>query len=589
MVIRHIQYTFLAGLVFLAGCAANAAYQQAQLSMLMGGTPRPETAEGYSAFLVARYAALTNDPRQALEGYERALTLESGKPDLAERAVFAALMAGTFEDAVRLAKKVDVSEGEASSLVRLTLAVDAVREGRLAAAEAALAASGGGAFDQSVMTPLRAWIAYQRGGIDAGGAKLFAQENTTPLHYAAEHYFLALMYLAEGADEEALNVLSAVWETGPRLAVAAEAQARLLAQSGREQQALDVLTTFRRDIGPNPAIDGLRRQIESGEPVSIDRPSLRSGAALALYTPGAALAAQTDSDFPGVLFALTLALDPDMDIARTLWAKSLDGVGRRGEAIEVLEVIAPDSPYYATARGQLAWAYRRDGQGDRALQVASEAIDATSDRDLMVQMGDLLTTLRRDGEANQLFTRVIGTDRANGEADWRLFLARGAARERLGRWPEAEADLREAMRLSPDNPRILNHLGYSLVDRGIQLDEGLRLISRAVDLRPRSGMILDSLGWAYFRLGDYSRAVIHLERAVELEPGDPVINDHLGDAYWRTGRRLEARFQWQRALTLEPEPNLVSQLHLKLREGLDGPTARVAAHGGDATDRQVHP
>jgi len=116
-----------------------------------------------------------------------------------------------------------------------------------------------------------------------------------------------------------------------------------------------------------------------------------------------------------------------------------------------------------------------------------------------------------------------------------------------------------------------------LVDRGVSLDEGLRLISRAVDLRPRSGMILDSLGWAYFKLGDFDRAVVHLERAVELEPGDPVINDHLGDAYWRTGRRLEARFQWRRALTLEPEPGSVSTLHTKLQYGLDGAVADTSA------------
>ncbi|MEL6569863.1 MAG: tetratricopeptide repeat protein [Pseudomonadota bacterium] len=577
MLVRTIKPALLAAALFIAGCAANSAYQQAQLSTLLGGTPRPDTAEGYSAFLVARFAALTNDPRRALEGYERALSAEPEKPELAERAVFAALMAGTFEDAARLARKVDTSDPETSALVRLTLAVDALREGRLSRAESVLSTSTGGAFDESVLTPIRAWVAFERSGLEAGRNVLFAESERRDAARRADLYFLALMHVADNDDAEALELLEAMWSRGPRLAVAAEIQARLLANFGRSEDAVAVLSTFRREVGPNPAIDQLRSQIERGERIEIDRPNLSRGAALALYTPAAALASQTESDFPGVLFAMALALDGDMDIARTLWAKALDGVGRRREAIAILEEIAPASPFYATARGQLAWAYRREGEGGAALAVASQAVDATADRDLMVQMGDLLTTLERDGEADQVFTRVIDRDRAASYADWRLYLARGAARERLGRWPEAEADLREAMRLSPDNASIMNHLGYSLVDRGVRLDEGLRLISRAVDLRPRSGMILDSLGWAYFKLGDFDRAVVHLERAVELEPGDPVINDHLGDAYWRTGRRLEARFQWRRALTLEPEPGSVSTLHTKLQYGLDGAVADTSA------------
>ncbi|MEM1150364.1 MAG: tetratricopeptide repeat protein [Pseudomonadota bacterium] len=575
MLQRHRLLALFAAALFVAGCAANAAYQQAQVSTLLGGAPRPVTAESYSAFLVARYAALTNDPRRALEDYERALSVETEKPDLAERAVFAALMAGTFEDAVRLAEKVDPADPETSSLVRLTLAVDAIRNGRLAKAEAALAGSGGGAFDQSVIAPLRAWVAYERGGFAAGRAALETETVRSDASRSADPYFLALMHLASGDDRQALALLEALWSSGPRLAVAAEVQARLLANAGRGDEAVEILRTFRRDVGPNPAIDQLREKIASGVAVSTPRPDAREGAALALYTPGAALAAQTQSDFPGVLFAMALALDGDLDIARTLWAKALDGVNRRADAITVLEAINPDSPFYATARGQLAWAYRREGDGASALQVASDAIDATADRDLMVQMGDLLTTLQRDGEAVDVFTRVIALDRARSYADWRLYLARGAALERLGRWPEAEADLREALRLSPDNASIMNHLGYSLIDRGLRLEEGLRLISRAVDLRPRSGAILDSLGWAYFKLGDFERAVIHLERAVELEPGDPVINDHLGDAYWRTGRRLEARFQWRRALSLSPDPDALAALQTKLDYGLDGTVAET--------------
>jgi Flp pilus assembly protein TadD len=131
-------------------------------------------------------------------------------------------------------------------------------------------------------------------------------------------------------------------------------------------------------------------------------------------------------------------------------------------------------------------------------------------------------------------------------------------------WPEAETDLQEALRLGPDQPDVLNSLGYAWIDRGLRLQEALGMVQKAAALRPRSGAIIDSLGWAHYRLGNWAAAVEALERAAELEPGDPVINDHLGDAYWRVGRRVEAQFQWTRALSLEPEPNLKTQVQAKL-------------------------
>ena len=139
--------------------------------------------------------------------------------------------------------------------------------------------------------------------------------------------------------------------------------------------------------------------------------------------------------------------------------------------------------------------------------------------------------------------------------------------ERSGRWPEAETAFKTALSINPDQPYVLNYLGYSWVDRGENLQEALEMIEKAVDLRPNDGYIVDSLGWALYLLEDFNGAVVHLERAVELRPTDPTINDHLGDAYWMVGRRAEARFQWQRALTFEPEPELEQSIRSKLNPG----------------------
>ena len=151
---------------------------------------------------------------------------------------------------------------------------------------------------------------------------------------------------------------------------------------------------------------------------------------------------------------------------------------------------------------------------------------------------------------------------------WRLFYVRGIAFERLGEWPKAEADFKRALELEPDQPLVLNYLGYTWVEQGRNLDEARTMIEKAVELRPDDGYIVDSLGWVAYRLGDFEEAVHQLERAVELVAGDPIINDHLGDAYWQVGRLHEARFQWQRVLTLDPEDDLADQVRRKIADGL---------------------
>src|SRR5690606_12890330 len=153
-------------------------------------------------------------------------------------------------------------------------------------------------------------------------------------------------------------------------------------------------------------------------------------------------------------------------------------------------------------------------------------------------------------------------------ANWNVFYQRGIAYERLKEWPKAEPNFRKALELNPNQPQVMNYLGYSWVDRGMNLREGLEMIQKAVDLRPSDGYIVDSLGWAYYQLGQYEDSVREMERAVSLKPEDPVLNDHLGDAYWRVGRKLEATFQWAHARDMNPDPELLAAVRKKLVEGL---------------------
>ena len=170
--------------------------------------------------------------------------------------------------------------------------------------------------------------------------------------------------------------------------------------------------------------------------------------------------------------------------------------------------------------------------------------------------------------------------RESKRPDWRLLYARGAAYERTGHWPQGEADLKAALAVSPDEPELLNYLGYSWIDRGEHLKDAMAMVEKAVAADPRSGAMVDSLGWAYYRLGDYKKSVEKLEEAVELEAGDPEINNHLGDAYWKVGRRDEALFQWRRVLTLQPDAKIKADAEAKIASaaGPDGPPQKIAEH-----------
>jgi len=242
-------------------------------------------------------------------------------------------------------------------------------------------------------------------------------------------------------------------------------------------------------------------------------------------------------------------------------------------------MVPPSSPEYSNARAKLAWSYQTAGDKDTAMRLAADAVAANpNDRDAAITEADLLRANDHYVEAAQVLNRLIAAEGA--KPDWRLLYMRGVSLERSGDWPAAEKDLTQALAQQPDEPELLNYLGYSWIDRGERLSEALDMVRRASEADPHSGAMVDSLGWAYYRLGDYPKAVQKLEEAVELDAGDPEINNHLGDAYWKVGRRDEAVFQWRRVLTLQPDATIKADVERKLASnaGPDGPTQKLAEH-----------
>ena len=529
---------------------------------------RIQDGRAYSEFLRGRYAALTNDPVQAASFYAAAARNEPYDTDLLERATFASLIAADVQTAIETARNAPAQARNGTALPILVLAVDAMADGHSSRAATLLEENINSRFNNLIAHSLRAWAVYENQNLEAGLAELENPPQDLSLIAGLSGVTKGMMELHAGETDAALATFETMWQDGFRLASTTEMQARLLATKGQREEAISLLKEFSKRVGPNAAIEATRRDLENGQTTEIEDFTISHGSAVSIYTAAAALAAQTDSDLAGVYFALALHLDNDLHIARTLWADALDDAGRRDEAIAMLQDIPEGSVFYTTARGQLAWALRRQGRNEEALQTATEALETTADRNLKIQLGDLFRSLGDLEQADTVFTEIITEDTANNVQDWRLYYARGAIREQSDDWENAEGDLLTAFKLAPRQPALLNYLGYSWIDRGERLEQSLQMIQTAVSLRPNAGFIIDSLGWAYYRLGQYDEAVEQLERAVYLSPGDATVNDHLGDAYWQVGRQTEARFQWQRVLRIDPEYEAAETVESKLEEGL---------------------
>jgi Flp pilus assembly protein TadD len=265
---------------------------------------------------------------------------------------------------------------------------------------------------------------------------------------------------------------------------------------------------------------------------------------------------------------LALRLDPTRDEAWLMVGDALAATGDIAGARAAYEAPKPSSSQYVVARMKLAWSYQNGGDKDQALAVARATVTADpKDNDAAINLADLLRADEKYDESAAILDPLIAAQGA--QPDWKLLYMRAVDYQESGRWSDAERDLQRALLIRPDDPELLNFLGYSWIDRGERLNQALAMVQKAVDLNPQSGAMIDSLGWGYYRLGNYQKAVEKLEAAVALEPGDPDVNNHLGDAYWRVGRKLEARFQWERVLTLDPTAKLKTEVETKLKSGLD--------------------
>jgi tetratricopeptide (TPR) repeat protein len=284
---------------------------------------------------------------------------------------------------------------------------------------------------------------------------------------------------------------------------------------------------------------------------------------------GEALSSEGGIGFGTVYLQLALHLEPSSPFALAALASVYESTKRYEGAIKTYERIPEDTPIQGSVKVRKALLLNQlDRLGEAKVLLERMADESDTDIRALDALGNIMRARKNYDEAITYYDRVIDRIGTPSSAHWTLFFARGTSYERAKTWPKAEADLQRALKLSPEQPSVLNYLGYSWVDQNKNLRTGMEHIRKAVRLRPDDGHIVDSLGWAHFRLGSFRESVRYLERAVELMPQDAILNDHLGDAYWRVGRRREARFQWNQALSLNPEPEDFEKIKAKLTEGL---------------------
>ncbi len=383
----------------------------------------------------------------------------------------------------------------------------------------------------------------------------------------------AMLLDAAGTPEEALAAIAELGREPQELSSRVLAtQARLLALVGEVDAARAILRLGAPGDVRDVVLDRARDNLAAGEAPAPLFVSGNAGIADALLGFAEVLRAQRRPLQATFYTRLATHTAPDYAPAWVLLGRLLlDQEGPRAAIVAYGEVDR-SSPWWPMAQLEIAEAHAEDDAIDASVAALQGLIDAyPADPEPAIALGDVLRRAERFDEAAAAYGMALERSGGLDAPLWRLQYARGIALERSRRWPEAEDALQRALQLEPDQPFVLNYLGYSWVDQGLYLDEAKEMLYRAVELRPNDGFIVDSLGWAYYRLGEYAKAVTYLERAVELEPGDPVINDHLGDAFWKVGREREARFQWERALTLDPEEDAIEGIEAKLRDGLNQP------------------
>jgi tetratricopeptide (TPR) repeat protein len=485
---------------------------------------------------------------------------------------------GNFERAVTLARR-ELKRDPNDAVAHLVTVVDRLKSGESAGAIKAAAALPSDGVHRFVAPFALSWTRMAAG--DLAGAETALQgldkfNGFEPLKV----FQLGLLYDYAGKPDKARQFYEKAIGANEQLNWrVTDVVANFEERQGRSEQAQALYDRFIRQNSSSDLATAVAA-IRSAGPAKPPVTSPADGLAAAMFDLASVLNQPETIDLALLYDRVALGLRPQFPLGQLLLSDILSAQRKPEESLAILREVPKDSPYYWSAQLRAAVNLDTLERTDEALvQLKTMAAENPSSIGALATLGDILRTKKRFAEAADAYDEAIRRTEATGMPEkLTLFYDRGVARERSGQWEKAEADLLKALELKPEQPMVLNYLGYSWVDRGENLDRGMKMVEKAVELRPEDGYIVDSLGWAHYRMGDYEAAVEKLEKAVELVPEDPTINDHLGDAYWRIGRLIEARYQWRRALQFGPQEDEIKPIEAKIEHGLN--TAASPPRGG---------
>jgi len=573
------RHAAIAGIALALSLPSTLAAQAATVQAPAQEELSPENAAG--SYLAARHAGAERDAAAAATYYNDVLKLDPRNPDLLSRAFLSVLTDGDIDQASKLAERLlDVDHTD--RIARLVIGVRELKLKHYGLARQQFAQSVRGPVTDLTAALLQAWALAGAG--DTRTAIDTLDKLSGPDWYGIFKDMHAGLILDLGNDKKDAGVrYASAYKADPTALRTVESYGRFLSRTGSKDDALKVFQDFAKSLPDHPLINEEIKQISDGQklPPLVDSP--QAGAAEALYGLGASIGRRGGEDLALIYLQLALYLEPSHAMALLSLGDLYEDLKKPDLAIKAYERVPASSPLSRNAEIQLAVDLDALDRTDEAKAKLQHVIsEHPKDSEAIVELGNIQRGRKDFAGCADTYGKAIDMVTNPEKSNWVLFYFRGICYERSHQWPPAEADMKKALELFPDQPLVLNYLGYSWVDQGVHMDEGMDMIRRAVEQRPDDGYIVDSLGWAYFRTGNYDEAVKNLERAVELKPEDPTINDHLGDAYWRVGRTLEAHFQWSHAKDLNPDPEDLPKIEAKLKDGLPSDTSSAADAGKSA-------
>ena len=518
------------------------------------------------SYLAGQQALQELRTEEAARYFMQAAQADWDNPILVERAFIGFAADGQIGQAASTAKHL-LELDPSNELAELVVATEALKERRYPAAGAMLSNIGEDSFTAITGGILHAWALVGENKSEEAGKIL-----DTLGQGGLEDFLLfhrALMAEAAGDTDKAIELAGQAFDSEPNVARVVEVYARILANAGEFDQAKAAIAQFENLGLSHPVVSIVKKTIEAGQKPGVFASNVQVGAAEMYHGIGVALSRDGGKDLSIVFLRLGLYLDPSADVIALALGQLLDQAGQNAAANVIYDGVPATSPMKPTAVVRIA--QNLDTMGDRpeALRRLGNIVATRpDDLDAVSVLGDLLRYDEQYVKAADAYTKALAISGGKSPADWRFYYVRGIAYERAKEWPKAEADFLEALALNPDQPQVLNYLGYSWIDQDMNYDKALEMIEKAVEAVPQDGYIVDSLGWAFYELGRVDEAVATLEQAVQLLPNDPEINDHLGDAYWKAGRQLEAKFQWKIAASVDTVGNVKERTIPKLADGL---------------------